>query len=174
MANKKIKDLPLLTILDGSEILPTGGKGDYGVNLSTLKEFFQQEVSPIEKNHTTVSIERVITEEEEANADFSLDIPLSEYSTEVTVSITMPNDDTVYDNVLLIPLNVVAEDGEYIFTIKPSEIDHLVFKDGITDFQPEVSNNGEVNLDSTYTLAHIRYFQYGDYKEAVVNYKKSN
>lgn len=41
MANKKIRDLPLLTTLDGSEILPTGGKGDYGVTINSIVDYTQ-------------------------------------------------------------------------------------------------------------------------------------
>ena len=170
MANKKIKDLPLLETLDGTEIIPTGGKGDFGFKLNTLKNFVQSGSSS-KKNHTQLFIEKNVTEEENSSNNFFLDINLTEFSTEVSVAITVPDDDTVYDNVLQIPLNIVSEDGEYIFTIKPSETNHLIFND-VIDFQPEKDNSQEVNLDYPYVLAHVRYFQSNGYKEAVVTYKK--
>lgn len=70
MASKKIKDLSLLTSVDGTEKIPTGGKGDYSISVNQVVEKTLEKTTTRDFTHK----ESKVSFNDDRNSSLTLDL----------------------------------------------------------------------------------------------------
>lgn len=161
MANKKIKDLSLLETVSGTEILPTGGKGDFGVTINQLKDFIR-----------TKQTHQNVTQNIEYNTEF-VKLGLGDYfSTKYTFNFI---DEDVEASVSDYPLDgnllkIIGSEsgGEQYFTVKTKSKLNIDTTDGLVVYENSPVNN-------TINRANVRYFSdENGYRDCTVSYSSTN
>ena len=174
MANSgiKIKDLPLLTSLDGSEIVPTGGKGNFAFKVETLLKLIASGISQvIDSRLNEVTGGTKISHKDVAltNSDISNNSLVLNIDGFDSFSYKFTNETVgTFSEAQVLSISC-PQDGVYNLVLDTKDI-----KDPIFEFDNVFYNLADtVNKDTTNSTAIfcIQYTQIGNFKQAICHYR---
>lgn len=166
----KIKDLPLLSDINGQEIIPTGGRGNFGLKLSlfasligeSLKQMIDSKVNTLSGGTTLSHIDKSISSDDSSSGKLVLKIDgFENYS--YRFHSEKKND---FLDIEAISFDC-PQDGVYEIILDTLDIKDLTFD---FDFVFKNMNTEQKTDASDIAKISMKYIQIKDFKKLVCNY----
>lgn len=145
MAFLSIKDAPLITTIDGTEKIPTGGKGDLAVTINQLKSYINLALSNVDN---TSDLNKPISTATQAALDLKANV------SDVNTSLALKADKTYVDTELSLKASKVYVDTEVQTRASKTYVDTQLATKASTTYV----DNLIVSLNSTISALEARVY----------------